>query len=51
LPYHLDPEKLPSDVTDVAYYFDADHARWRLKTAYSGQRKFELKNNIWQLVT
>lgn len=51
LPYHLDPEKLPSDVTDVVYQFDSEHARWRLKTAYSGQKKFELKNNSWKLVT
>ena len=51
LPYHLEPEKLPSDVTDVVYHFDAEHARWRLNTAYSGKNKFELKNNSWQLVT
>ena len=51
LPYHLDPQKLPSDATDVIYNFDAEHARWRLKTAYSGKKKFELKNNSWQLVT
>ena len=51
LPYHLEPEKLPSNVTDVVYNFDSEHARWRLNTAYSGQKKFELKNNSWQIVT
>lgn len=51
LPYHLEPEKLPNDVTDVVYHFDLEHTRWRLNTAYSGQKKFELKNNSWQLVT
>ncbi|HSB50914.1 MAG TPA: hypothetical protein VLC72_06285 [Nitrosopumilaceae archaeon] len=51
LPYHLEPEKLPNNVTSVIYYFDSEHARWRLKTAYSDQKKFELKNNSWKLVT
>ncbi|MFB5610590.1 MAG: hypothetical protein ACE5RT_02165 [Nitrosopumilaceae archaeon] len=51
LPYHLEPKKLPDNVTDVVYHFDSEHARWRLKTAYSDQKKFELKNNSWHLVT
>lgn len=51
LPYHLEPKKLPDNVTDVVYHFDSEHARWRLKTAYSNQKKFELKNNSWHLVT
>ncbi len=51
LPYHLEPEKLPNDVTNVIYHFDSEHVRWRLKTAYSDQNKFELKNNSWKLVT
>ena len=51
LPFHLEPEKLPNDVTHVVYHFDLEHVRWRLNIAYSGQKKFELKNNSWQLVT
>ena len=51
LPFHLEPEKLPNDVTRVVYHFDLEHVRWSLNIAYSGQKKFELKNNSWQLVT
>jgi len=51
LPYHLDPKKLPSNVTQLVYRFDADHLRWGLKTAYSGQKMYEFKNNIWNIVT
>ncbi|KAG2472689.1 MAG: hypothetical protein NPMRTH4_1830001 [Nitrosopumilales archaeon] len=50
LPYHLDPEKLPSDVTHVIYKFDSEHARWRIKTAYSGQKKYEFKDNAWKVL-
>lgn len=51
LPYHLDPEKVPRDITEVIYRFDSEHARWRLKTVYSGQKKFEFKNNGWKKIT
>ncbi len=51
LPYHLVPEKLPSGVTNVIYKFDSEHARWRLKTVYSGSKKFEFKDNTWKVIT
>ena len=51
LPYHLDPQKLPSDVSKVVYRFDAEHVRWRIKTVYSGQKKFEFKENGWKIIT
>ncbi|MFB5609565.1 MAG: hypothetical protein ACE5Q5_05035, partial [Nitrosarchaeum sp.] len=35
LPYHLDPEKLPSDVLEIIYKFDHGTMRWRLNTARS----------------
>lgn len=51
LPYHLDPQKLPSDVSEVIYRFDTEHVRWRLNTVYSGQKKFEFKENGWKMIT
>ncbi|MCH7968466.1 MAG: hypothetical protein IH841_04390 [Thaumarchaeota archaeon] len=51
LPYHLAPEKLPSGVTSVIYKFDSEHARWGLKTVYSGSKKFEFKDNTWKVIT
>ena len=51
LPYHLNPEKLPKDVTHVIYKFDSEHVRWRLKTVYSGEKKFEFKDSSWQIIT
>lgn len=38
LPYHLDPEKMPTDVTDIIYKFDSKVARWRLDTASSSSQ-------------
>ncbi len=50
LPYHLDPEKLPENVTEVIYKFDPKAARWRLKTVFAGGKEFVFKENGWQIV-
>jgi hypothetical protein len=51
LPYHLDPEKLPSDVSEVIYQFDPDAARWRLNTAFVKDKKFVFAGDGWKLIT
>ena len=51
LPYHLDPGKLPSDVTEIIYRFDQDTVRWRLDSAASVQKKYVFKGDIWKSVT
>ena len=51
LPYHLDPEKLPKDVTEVIYQYDPEAARWRLNTAIVKSNKFVFSENGWKLVT
>lgn len=30
LPYHLDPQKLPKDVSDITYHFDERIERWKV---------------------
>jgi len=51
LPYHLDPEKLPRNVTEVIYNFDIETARWRLNTAFVNEKKFVFDKNSWKVVT
>jgi len=50
VPYHLDPTKLPNDVTEIIYKFDANAARWRLNTALVGNKKFIFTGNDWKLI-
>ena len=50
LPYHLDPTKLPNNVTEIVYKFDANAARWRLSTAHVGEKKFRFTDNEWKLI-
>lgn len=51
LPYHLDPIKLPNNVTEVEYHFDVDAKRWRLDTAFVGLKKFSFQQNEWKMIT
>ncbi len=30
LPYHLDPQKMPKDIPEIAYYFDDRTERWNV---------------------
>ena len=50
LPYHLDPEKLPSDVLEIIYRFDPESTRWRLNTAISENKKYVFRGDSWNAV-
>ena len=50
LPYHLDPEKLPSDVAEVIYKFDPESIRWRLNTAISENKKYTFRGDKWDVI-
>ena len=50
LPYHLDPEKTPSEISEIIYKFDSESIRWRLNTATSEDKKFEFRGNTWKEV-
>lgn len=51
LPYHLDPEKLPSDVIEISYKFDIESVRWRLNVAKSNERKYFFRGDSWSAIT
>ena len=51
LPYHLDPTKLPRDVSEVIYSFDTKAARWKINTALVNDKEFVFSNNGWKMIT
>ena len=51
LPYHLNPEKLPSNILEVIYKFDPESTRWRLNSARSENKKYIFKGNNWNVTT
>lgn len=48
LPYHLDPKKLPSDITEILYKFDENSIRWRLDTARTVNKKYIFRGDSWK---
>ena len=49
LPYHLNPEKLPSEIFEIRYKFDSKSTRWRLDTASSSKgKKYNHDGNQWE---
>jgi hypothetical protein len=48
LPYHLNPEKLPTDTTEIIYKFDKDSARWKVNYAMTNKHTFVNSNDGWK---
>lgn len=51
LPHHLDPQKLPSEISEIIYKFDSDSIRWRLNSASSNNKKYSFTGNSWKEIT
>lgn len=47
LPYHLNPEKLPSNILELVYKFDPKSIRWRLNFALSNEQKYVFRGDSW----
>jgi len=47
LPYHMDPKKLPLDVTELSYRFDPRSIRWRLNFALVNEKKYVFRGDLW----
>ena len=51
LPYHLDPKKLPSEISEIMYKFDSKSIRWRPNTVSSENKKYTFKDDSWEKIT
>ena len=51
LQYHLDPKKLPENVTEVIYNFDINAVKWRMTTVVSDGKGFLNSEDGWKLIT
>lgn len=50
LPYHIDPQKIPKDTTEVVYRFDEETKRWRLTEVWVEKTRFIFAKNLWKKV-
>ena len=52
LPYHLDPGKIPSEISEITYKFDPESIRWRLDRASSSNNKrYAYRGDSWKDIT
>ena len=52
LPYHLDPEKIPAEISEIVYKFDSKSIRWRLHSASSSENKtYTFRGDCWKEIT
>lgn len=48
LPYHLDPHKMPQNITEVTYFFDETTGRWNIEHATSADETYIFSQNEWK---
>jgi len=51
LPYHLDPKKVPSEISEIIYKFDSKSIRWRINTISSEKKKYVFIEDTWKEIT
>ena len=51
LPYHLDSEKIPSNILQIVYKFDSESIRWRLHLASSETKNYTFRGDSWNEIT
>jgi len=51
LPYHLDPKKVPTEISEIIYKFDSKSIRWRINTISSEKKKYVFIEDTWKEIT
>jgi hypothetical protein len=51
LPYHLDPKKTPSEISEITYKFDSESFRWRLDASLSENKKYRFRGDSWNEIS
>ena len=51
LPYHLNDNNIPNNLSEVVYKYDIESGKWRLNSVLAGQEKFVLTKKGWNVVT
>ena len=51
LPYHLNDNNIPNNLSEAVYKYDIESGKWRLNSVLAGQEKFVLTKKGWNIVT
>lgn len=50
LPFHLNSDNIPQEISKVIYKFDIETRKWKLNTLFASNKRFVLVNNAWKAV-
>jgi len=51
LPYHLNDNNIPNNLSEAVYKYDIESGKWRLNSVLAGQEKFILTKKGWNIIT
>ena len=51
LPYHLNDNNIPNNLSEAVYKYDIESGKWKLNSVLAGQEKFVLTKKGWSIVT
>ncbi|MEW6043364.1 MAG: hypothetical protein AB1608_03800 [Thermoproteota archaeon] len=51
LPFHLNSENVPPEISKILYKFDVETRKWKMHTLFAKDKRFLLVNNTWKPAT
>ena len=51
LPFHLNSENIPQEISKILYKFDVETRKWKMHTLFAEDKRFLLVNNTWKPAT
>jgi hypothetical protein len=51
LPFHLNSENVPPEISKILYKFDVETRKWKMHTLFAKDKKFFLVDNTWKPAT
>ncbi len=50
LPFQLNSDNMPQEISKVIYKFDVETRKWKLGMLFADNKKFMLVNNTWKVI-
>lgn len=50
LPFHLNSDNIPQEISKAVYKFDIETRKWKMHTLFTQTQRFVLSNNSWKVV-
>lgn len=50
LPFHLNSDNIPQEISKILYKFDVETRKWKMHTLFTKEKRFLLVDNTWKPV-